>query len=48
MAWWFVSRRGWAERPPVNARLVEIAHQIESGGLAADPSNAELLRSLLD
>jgi hypothetical protein len=33
---------------PINARLVEIAHQIESGGIAADPGNADLLRSLLD
>jgi 2-dehydropantoate 2-reductase len=32
---------------PVNARLVEIAHRIESGELKADPSNADLLRSLL-
>ena len=27
---------------------VEIAHQIERGELAADPSNADLLRALLD
>jgi 2-dehydropantoate 2-reductase len=33
---------------PINTRLVEIAHQIESGELKADPSNADLLRSLLD
>ena len=33
---------------PINARLVEIAHQIESGGIAADPGNADLLLSLLD
>ncbi|NNE85742.1 MAG: 2-dehydropantoate 2-reductase [Alphaproteobacteria bacterium] len=33
---------------PVNTRLVEIAHAIECGDLAADPSNADLLRSLLD
>jgi 2-dehydropantoate 2-reductase len=33
---------------PVNTRLVEIAHAIERGDLAADPSNADLLRSLLD
>ena len=33
---------------PVNTRLVEIAHQIERGELAADPSNADLLRALLD
>jgi 2-dehydropantoate 2-reductase len=33
---------------PVNTRLVEIAHQIERGELKADPSNADLLRSLLD
>ena len=33
---------------PVNTRLVEIAHQIEGGELAADPSNADLLRALLD
>ena len=30
---------------PVNARLVDIAHRIESGELAADPSNASLLLS---
>jgi 2-dehydropantoate 2-reductase len=33
---------------PVNTRLVEIAHAIERGDLAADPSNADLLRSLLE
>ncbi len=33
---------------PINTRLVEIAHQIERGELAADPTNAGLLRSLLD
>lgn len=33
---------------PINERLVEIAHQIERGELAADPANADLLRSLLD
>jgi 2-dehydropantoate 2-reductase len=33
---------------PVNTRLVEIAHRIERGELTADPSNADLLRSLLD
>jgi len=33
---------------PVNTRLVEIAHQIECGTLAADPANADLLRVLLD
>ena len=33
---------------PVNTRLVEIAHRIEHGELKADPSNADLLRSLLD
>ena len=32
---------------PVNTRLVEIAHRIERGELAADPSNADLLRALL-
>lgn len=32
---------------PVNAGLVEIAHRIERGELAADPANAELLRALL-
>jgi len=32
---------------PINARLVDIAHQIERGELVADPSNADLLRSLL-
>jgi 2-dehydropantoate 2-reductase len=33
---------------PVNARLVEISRQVERGELAADPSNADLLLSLLD
>ena len=33
---------------PVNRRLVEIAYRIERGELAADPANADLLRSLLD
>ncbi len=33
---------------PVNAALVEIAHRIERGDLKADPSNADLLRALLD
>lgn len=33
---------------PINARLVEIAHRIERGELAADPSNAVMLRALLD
>lgn len=33
---------------PVNAGLVEIAHRIERGELAADPSNADLLRALID
>ena len=33
---------------PINARLVEIAHQIERGELNADPANAGLLRTLLD
>ncbi|MEP4380448.1 MAG: 2-dehydropantoate 2-reductase [Alphaproteobacteria bacterium] len=33
---------------PVNAGLVEIARRIERGELAADVSNADLLRSLLD
>jgi len=33
---------------PVNARLVEIAMQVERGELPADPSNADLLRALLD
>ena len=32
-------------RAPVNARLVDIAHRIERGELAADPSNANLLLS---
>ncbi len=32
---------------PVNAKLVEIARQIERGELKADPSNAPLLRSML-
>ena len=33
---------------PVNKQLVEIAQRIERGELKADPSNADLLRSLLD
>lgn len=33
---------------PVNARLVEIAHQIERGELDADPGNADLLRLILN
>ena len=33
---------------PVNRQLVEIADRIERGELARDPSNADLLRSLLD
>lgn len=33
---------------PINTQLVEIAHKIERGELAADPSNAEMLRELLD
>jgi len=32
---------------PVNAKLVDIAHRIENGELKADPSNADLLRSIL-
>jgi 2-dehydropantoate 2-reductase len=32
---------------PINARLVELGHQVESGALRADPSNAGLLRSLI-
>jgi 2-dehydropantoate 2-reductase len=32
---------------PVNAKLVEIAHRVESGELKADPSNADLLVSSL-
>ena len=32
---------------PVNAKLVDIAHRIENGELKADPSNADLLRSVL-
>lgn len=32
---------------PINTQLVEIAHRIERGELDADPSNADLLRSLL-
>jgi 2-dehydropantoate 2-reductase len=32
---------------PVNARLVEIAHRIERGELKADPSNADMLVSIL-
>jgi len=30
-------------RAPVNARVVQLAHRIEAGELAADPSNADLL-----
>ena len=33
---------------PVNAGLVEIAHRIERGELAADVSNADLLRALIE
>ena len=33
---------------PVNAKLVDIALQIESGELKADPSNAALLLSTLE
>ena len=33
---------------PLNRQLVGIAHRIERGELAPDPSNAELLRSLLE
>ena len=33
---------------PVNRQLVEIAHRVERGELAPDPSNADLLRSLLE
>ncbi|MCB1486513.1 MAG: hypothetical protein KDJ88_03530 [Bauldia sp.] len=32
---------------PINERLVELAHQVESGELEASPDNADLLRSLL-
>jgi 2-dehydropantoate 2-reductase len=32
---------------PINEKLVEIAMRIESGALKADPSNADLLRSLV-
>ena len=32
---------------PINQKLVDIAMKIESGALKADPSNADLLRSLL-
>jgi 2-dehydropantoate 2-reductase len=32
---------------PINQKLVEIAMKIEAGALKADPSNADLLRSLL-
>jgi 2-dehydropantoate 2-reductase len=35
-------------RAPINAKLVEFAHLVERGELKPDPSNAELLRSLLD
>jgi 2-dehydropantoate 2-reductase len=34
-------------RAPVNEKLVEIAMRIESGALKADPSNVDLLLSLL-
>jgi 2-dehydropantoate 2-reductase len=33
---------------PINAKLVELATRIERGEMAADPSNADLLRALLD
>jgi 2-dehydropantoate 2-reductase len=33
---------------PINAKLVEIAHRVERGELAAGPDNADLLRALLD
>ena len=39
---------GLGGEAPVNRRLVEIAQRIERGELAPDPSNADLLRSLLD
>ena len=35
-------------RAPINEKLVELAHMVERGELKPDPSNAELLRSLLD
>ena len=39
---------GLGGKAAVNRRLVEIAQRIERGELAPDPSNADLLRSLLD
>jgi 2-dehydropantoate 2-reductase len=35
-------------RAPINEKLVELSHMVERGELKPDPSNAELLRSLLD
>jgi 2-dehydropantoate 2-reductase len=35
-------------RAPVNEKLVEFSHMVERGELKPDPSNAQLLRSLLD
>ncbi len=40
-------RAARGEAAPVNARLVEFAREIERGERAAEPGNAELLRSLL-
>jgi len=40
-------RRRLGGRAPVNDKLIEIASRIESGELAAAPSNADLLRALL-
>ena len=40
-------RRRLGGRAPVNEKLIEIAARIESGELAAAPSNADLLRSLV-
>jgi hypothetical protein len=35
-------------RAPINEKLVELAHLVERGELRPDPSNAKLLRSLLE
>jgi 2-dehydropantoate 2-reductase len=35
-------------RAPINEKLVALSHMVERGELKPDPSNAELLRSLLD
>jgi 2-dehydropantoate 2-reductase len=35
-------------RAPINEKLVALSHMVERGELKPDPSNAALLRSLLD